>query len=43
MCDGSTRAATTNDFTRGASDYLSASAEWAVEHPIYWFPNPTSK
>jgi prepilin-type N-terminal cleavage/methylation domain-containing protein len=40
LCDGSSRSATTNEFVRSNSDYYSASAEWAKERSIYWYPSP---
>jgi prepilin-type N-terminal cleavage/methylation domain-containing protein/prepilin-type processing-associated H-X9-DG protein len=42
LCDGSCRAATTNEFTRPSGE-TTAAQEWAAaEHPIYWFPTPTT-
>ena len=42
MCDGSSRAAKTNDFFRDNTTYYSASAEWAVQRTMYWYPTPTT-
>lgn len=39
LCDGSARAAKTNDFFR---DVGSATTEWSVERPLYWYPSPTT-
>ena len=44
MCDGSCRAARTNDFWRSSSStspdyYLSASIEWAKPRAMYWYPS----
>jgi prepilin-type N-terminal cleavage/methylation domain-containing protein/prepilin-type processing-associated H-X9-DG protein len=38
MCDGSSRAAGTNDFLRTSTESNSSSAEWLVERKIYWYP-----
>jgi prepilin-type N-terminal cleavage/methylation domain-containing protein/prepilin-type processing-associated H-X9-DG protein len=40
MCDGSARAAGTNDFWRDPE--LSATAEWSQPRKIYWYPSPTT-
>jgi prepilin-type N-terminal cleavage/methylation domain-containing protein/prepilin-type processing-associated H-X9-DG protein len=40
LCDGSARAAGTNDFWRDPE--LSASREWSAPRKIYWFPSPTT-
>jgi prepilin-type N-terminal cleavage/methylation domain-containing protein len=42
MCDGSCRAARTNEFFRDATTYYSASAEWAVPRTMYWYPSATT-
>jgi prepilin-type N-terminal cleavage/methylation domain-containing protein len=39
MCDGSSRAAGTNEFGRGPTDYFSSSAEWAISRTMYWYPS----
>jgi hypothetical protein len=39
MCDGSSRAARTNEFLRA---YTTAADEWANPHTMYWFPSPTT-
>jgi len=40
MCDGSGRAARTNEFLRNNSDYNTSSAEWAKPRTMYWYPSP---
>jgi prepilin-type N-terminal cleavage/methylation domain-containing protein len=42
MCDGSSRAARTNEFLRDSSDYYSSAAEWATPRTMYWYPTPTT-
>jgi prepilin-type N-terminal cleavage/methylation domain-containing protein len=47
MCDGSCRAARTNEFLRSGDsaspDYFySASVEWAKPRAMYWYPSPTT-
>jgi prepilin-type N-terminal cleavage/methylation domain-containing protein/prepilin-type processing-associated H-X9-DG protein len=42
MCDGSARAAKTNDFWRTASEANSSATEWAQERQIYWYPSATT-
>jgi prepilin-type N-terminal cleavage/methylation domain-containing protein len=42
MCDGSCRAARTNEFWRDTTTYYSASAEWAVPQTMYWYPTPAT-
>lgn len=42
MCDGSMRAASTNEFRRNNTDYFDSAAEWATERSIYWYPTPTT-
>ena len=39
LCDGSARAAKTNDFFR---DVDLASTEWSVERALYWYPSATT-
>ncbi|MEI2722342.1 MAG: H-X9-DG-CTERM domain-containing protein [Verrucomicrobiota bacterium] len=39
MCDGSARAAKTNDFIRTATESNGASSEWAVPRKMYWYPS----
>jgi prepilin-type N-terminal cleavage/methylation domain-containing protein len=38
MCDGSARAAKTNEFIRTSSESNSAANEWAVDRRMYWYP-----
>lgn len=38
MCDGSARSAGTNEFLRTSTESNNASAEWAVERKMYWYP-----
>ncbi|MDB6125269.1 MAG: hypothetical protein JWQ71_4262, partial [Pedosphaera sp.] len=38
MADGSARSAKTNDFQFDSTVSNSASAEWAVQRKIYWYP-----
>jgi prepilin-type N-terminal cleavage/methylation domain-containing protein/prepilin-type processing-associated H-X9-DG protein len=40
--DGSSRAVTTNDFTRTATDSNNAADEWRVDRKVYWFPTSTT-
>jgi prepilin-type N-terminal cleavage/methylation domain-containing protein len=42
MCDGSSRAARTNDFIRDSNESNNAGAEWAVDRKMYWYPSPTT-
>jgi prepilin-type N-terminal cleavage/methylation domain-containing protein len=42
MCDGSGRAAKTNDFMRTSAESNSAASEWAVERKMYWYPTATT-
>ena len=42
MCDGSSRAARTNEFMRTSAEANSSSTEWAKERVIYWYPTPTT-
>lgn len=44
MCDGSSRAASTNDFMRTPTEANSASAEWdpAIPRKMYWYPTSTT-
>lgn len=42
MCDGSVRAAKTNEFMRTSGDANSAAAEWATPRSMYWYPTPTT-
>lgn len=42
MCDGSFRAAKTNEFMRTSSEANSASAEWATPRSIYWYPTDST-
>lgn len=39
LCDGSARAAKTNEFSR---DIGGAAAEWAEDRKLYWYPSPTT-
>jgi prepilin-type N-terminal cleavage/methylation domain-containing protein/prepilin-type processing-associated H-X9-DG protein len=44
MCDGSVRAAGTNEFFRDKNTANSASAEWAVpDRTMYWYPTSTTQ
>jgi hypothetical protein len=38
LCDGSARAARTNDFWRDSTESNSAQSEWSIERKIYWYP-----
>ncbi len=42
MCDGSARAARTNDFVRTAAESNSASQEWSQQRAIYWYPTEST-
>jgi prepilin-type processing-associated H-X9-DG protein len=42
MCDGSARAAKTNDFWRTAAEANDAATEWALPRKIYWYPTETT-
>lgn len=42
MCDGSSRAAKTNEFLRTPNESNNASDEWAVGRTMYWYPSPTT-
>ena len=47
MCDGSCRAARTNEFLRSGDNtspdyFYSASVEWAKPRAMYWYPSPTT-
>jgi prepilin-type processing-associated H-X9-DG protein len=42
MCDGSARAARTNEFTRTAAESNDAKTEWAVNRRIYWYPSEST-
>jgi prepilin-type N-terminal cleavage/methylation domain-containing protein/prepilin-type processing-associated H-X9-DG protein len=42
MCDGGARAYRTADFIRTSTESNSASAEWAAERKVYWYPSPTT-
>jgi len=40
MCDGSSRAARTNDFWRTQGEANNSTNEWALPRVIYWYPTP---
>ncbi len=40
MCDGSAKAASTNDFVRASAVANSAAEEWKVERKMYWYASP---
>ncbi len=40
LCDGSARAARTNDFKFDADVSNNATSEWAVERKFHWYPTP---
>jgi prepilin-type N-terminal cleavage/methylation domain-containing protein/prepilin-type processing-associated H-X9-DG protein len=42
MCDGSARAARTNEFVRSAAESNDSRTEWAIERRIYWYPSPST-
>lgn len=42
MADGSSRAARTNEFMRGLTDYYSSKEEWAIQRKMYWYPSETT-
>ena len=42
MCDGSARAARTNDFWRTRDEANDAKLEWAIERKMYWYPNDST-
>jgi len=42
MCDGSSRAAGTNEFLRTSTESNNASEEWRMERRIYWYPSETT-
>ncbi len=42
LCDGSARAARTNEFIRTTSESNNASDEWKTERKLYWYPSPTT-
>ena len=40
MCDGSSRAARTNDVIRTSLEGNNAAEEWKIERKMYWYPAP---
>ena len=42
MCDGSFRAARTNEFIRTTEESNSSAKEWSQERPMYWYPSATT-
>jgi prepilin-type N-terminal cleavage/methylation domain-containing protein len=42
LCDGSSRAARTNDFWRTQGEANDAATEWGQQRVIYWYPTPTT-
>ena len=42
MCDGSMRAAKTNEFLRTSTEANNAASEWAIPRSIYWYPTSTT-
>ncbi len=42
MCDGSARAAKTNDFLRISAESNDAATEWSVVRKLYWYPSATT-
>jgi prepilin-type N-terminal cleavage/methylation domain-containing protein len=40
LCDGSGRAARTNDFIRTQQESNNAQDEWRIERRLYWYPSP---
>jgi prepilin-type N-terminal cleavage/methylation domain-containing protein/prepilin-type processing-associated H-X9-DG protein len=42
MCDGSARAARTNDFQFDSTTSNDSASEWAVERKFHWYPTPTT-
>lgn len=42
MCDGSARAAKTNDFMRTSAESNDAATEWSVVRKLYWYPSAST-
>ncbi len=42
MCDGSGRAAGTNDFIRTSTESNNASEEWKIPRKMYWYPSDST-
>ncbi len=42
MCDGSARAASTNEFVRTSAESNDARTEWSVVRKVYWYPTSST-
>jgi prepilin-type N-terminal cleavage/methylation domain-containing protein/prepilin-type processing-associated H-X9-DG protein len=42
LCDGSARAARTNDFVRTSSESNDSKTEWSIQRKVYWYPTSTT-
>ena len=42
LCDGSSRAARTNEFVRTSSESNDSRAEWSITRKIYWYPSDST-